>query len=81
MPLAWTRVGIALRKAQDLGIHRKRSYRIGAPTVEEEQWKRVFWVLVALDRVGSASLGRPCCVDETEYVFIYLFYFWQLTHI
>ncbi|KAF7973714.1 hypothetical protein HWV62_14402 [Athelia sp. TMB] len=23
MPLAWTRVGIALRKAQDLGIHRK----------------------------------------------------------
>ncbi|KAF7965830.1 hypothetical protein HWV62_41248 [Athelia sp. TMB] len=67
MPLAWTRVGIALRKAQDLGIHRKRSYRIGAPTVEEEQWKRVFWVLVALDRVGSASLGRPCCVDETDF--------------
>lgn len=69
MPLAWTRVGIALRKAQDLGVHRKRIYGTNTLTVEDEQWKRAFWVLIALDRLGSVSLGRPCCVEEIEFVF------------
>lgn len=63
--LAWVWVSIALRKAQDLGAHRKRVYGHKL-TVEEEQWKRVFWILITFDRIGSAGLGRPCCVEETE---------------
>jgi hypothetical protein len=34
--------------------------------VEDELWRRAFWLLVAFDRVGSVALGRPCCINEEE---------------
>ena len=58
-------VGIGLRLAQDVGAHRRKVYN--APlSVESELWKRAFWVLVALDRFGSAALGRPCAIQDEE---------------
>lgn len=54
---------MGLRKAQDLGVHRKWVYG-NELTVEEEQWKRAFWILIVLDRINSAILGRTCCTDE-----------------
>ena len=63
-PLAWLCIGMGLRKAQDLGVHRKWTYR-NELTVEEEQWKRAFWILIVLDRIISANLGRTCCTEET----------------
>lgn len=65
-PVGWLFISIGLRKAQDVGAHRKKIY--GAkPSVEEELWKRAFWALVLYDRIGSAALGRPCCSGEEDF--------------
>lgn len=61
---AWTVIGIGIRCAQDIGIHRKKIYK-GSMTLQDEQWKRVFWCLITLDRYVSSALGRPlACQDE-----------------
>lgn len=39
---AWTVIGIGIRCAQDIGVHRKKIYR-GSISLQDEQWKRVFW--------------------------------------
>ncbi|KAG0693477.1 hypothetical protein DFH29DRAFT_1039260 [Suillus ampliporus] len=44
----WTIVGIGICLVQDVGAHRRKAYG-NKPTVEEELWKRAFWVLVSLD--------------------------------
>jgi hypothetical protein len=38
----WSLIGIGIRMAQDVGIHRKKVFS-SKPTVHEEQWKRAFW--------------------------------------
>ena len=99
-PAGWVIIGMGLRKAMDVGAHRKKVYKYtninnnknkkswnggggsnssntSSPrsdssfekvpqSVENELWKRAFWMLVLFDRIGSASLGRPCCVREEE---------------
>ena len=63
----WTIIGIGIRMAQDVGAHRRKVYST-APTVEEELWRRAFWVLVAMDRQTSFALGRPCAIQDEECV-------------
>ncbi|KAG9316662.1 fungal-specific transcription factor domain-containing protein [Chiua virens] len=65
-PVAWLFISVGLRKAQDVGAHRKKIYG-DRPSIEGELWKRAFWVLVLQDRIASASLGRPCCSGEEEF--------------
>ncbi|KAI6040273.1 fungal-specific transcription factor domain-containing protein [Pisolithus marmoratus] len=65
-PVAWLFISVGIRKAQDVGAHRKKIYG-DKPSVEEELWKRAFWMLVLYDRIGSASLGRPCCSGEEDF--------------
>ncbi|KAG6903053.1 hypothetical protein C0995_007486 [Termitomyces sp. Mi166 len=65
-PLSWTLVGSALRKAQDVGIHKKRVYG-REPTVDSELWKRAFWCLIVLDRFESAANGRSALVGEEDF--------------
>ncbi|KAL0956545.1 hypothetical protein HGRIS_002685 [Hohenbuehelia grisea] len=65
-PVAWLFVSIAIRKSQDLGAHRRSLYK-DSPTVEGELWKRAFWLLVVMDRMGSASLGRACVLAEEDF--------------
>jgi len=65
---------MGLRKAQDAGAHRKSIYH-RTPTVDDELWRRAFWMLVGLDRVASAGLGRPCSVDEEKYVYLGIYCF------
>jgi hypothetical protein len=36
------------------------------PTLENELWKRVFWVLVVLDRMFSIMLARPCVIQDED---------------
>ncbi|KAK7465008.1 Gypsy retrotransposon integrase-like protein 1 [Stygiomarasmius scandens] len=55
--MAWVLSGIAVRLAQAVGIHRRKKHK--QPTVESEQWKRVFWCLVQNDTFTSAWFGRP----------------------
>ncbi|EGN92361.1 hypothetical protein SERLA73DRAFT_99356 [Serpula lacrymans var. lacrymans S7.3] len=61
----WTIVGIGVRLAQDVGAHRRKVYN-PKPTMEDELWKRAFWVLVTLDRISSSSLGRPCAIQDED---------------
>ncbi|KAH9025469.1 fungal-specific transcription factor domain-containing protein [Lactarius pseudohatsudake] len=62
----WIMVGIGLRLAQDVGAHRRRSPN-ARPTVEDELWKRAFWVLLMYDIWTSSSLGRPCAMTEESH--------------
>ncbi|KAF8070054.1 fungal-specific transcription factor domain-containing protein [Lyophyllum atratum] len=61
----WTQLGMALRMAQEVGAHRRRTLK--APTAEDEHWKRVFWVLMSLDRLISSFSGRQCVLQEEDY--------------
>ncbi|KAF5342022.1 hypothetical protein D9611_002055 [Ephemerocybe angulata] len=62
----WTMVGIGIRLAQDVGAHRRKS-RGGVITAEDELWKRAFWMLVCMDRMVSAALGRPCAIQDEDF--------------
>ncbi|KAF8345885.1 fungal-specific transcription factor domain-containing protein [Amanita rubescens] len=65
-PVGWHVVAAGLRKAQDVGAHRKKMYR-GKASVDGELWKRAFWFLALFDVFGSVSLGRSCCTSEEDY--------------
>ncbi|KAF8910393.1 fungal-specific transcription factor domain-containing protein [Mucidula mucida] len=64
--LSWHLTSIGIRKAQDVGAHRRTVYH-AKPNVVEELWKRAFWLLLGFDRIGSATLGRTCNVGEEDY--------------
>lgn len=49
---------------QDAGAHRRSAH--AEPTVEGEQWKRAFWVLMYLDREVSSMMGRACAIQYDE---------------
>ncbi|KAF8198781.1 fungal-specific transcription factor domain-containing protein [Mycena galopus ATCC 62051] len=61
---AWTLVGIGVRMAVEMGVHRRQT---GAHTVEAELWRRAFWVLVSYDRILSLGLGRPCAMQYDDF--------------
>ncbi|PCH43649.1 hypothetical protein WOLCODRAFT_138497 [Wolfiporia cocos MD-104 SS10] len=63
---SWTLISIGIRKAQDVGAHRRKVYG-RKPTVEEELWKRAIWHLIVIDRLGSVLVGRPCCAREEDF--------------
>ncbi|KZV94714.1 hypothetical protein EXIGLDRAFT_748493 [Exidia glandulosa HHB12029] len=63
---SWTIVGIGIRMAQDVGAHRNKVYK-DKPNLDDELWKRAFWILVSLDRTTSASFGRPCAIQDEDF--------------
>ncbi|TFY65355.1 hypothetical protein EVJ58_g2030 [Rhodofomes roseus] len=63
---SWTIISIGIIKAQDVGAHRRKVYG-RKPTVEEELWKRTIWHLIAIDRLGSLLIGRPCCARDEDF--------------
>ncbi|CAE6476197.1 unnamed protein product [Rhizoctonia solani] len=63
---AWTVAGIGIRIAQDVGAHRRKVYKGGQGSIEDELWKRAFWILVVHDRVTSSALGRPCAIQDED---------------
>ncbi|KAK0440954.1 uncharacterized protein EV420DRAFT_1581063 [Desarmillaria tabescens] len=52
-------IGLGIRMAQHLRAHRKRLVTLKEWTVEDELWKRVFWVLVVTDIFVGAFDGKP----------------------
>ncbi|KAJ6480448.1 fungal-specific transcription factor domain-containing protein, partial [Mycena sanguinolenta] len=62
----WTLIGVGLRLAQDIGVHRRKA-RVEVPTVQSELYKRAFWVLVYLDRIISSGMGRTCAVQYDDF--------------
>ncbi|KAF8173174.1 fungal-specific transcription factor domain-containing protein [Mycena galopus ATCC 62051] len=62
----WTLIGVGLRLAQDIGVHRRKA-PTEVPSVERELFKRAFWVLVCLDRNMSAGMGRTCAMQFEDF--------------
>ncbi|KAJ7111579.1 putative fungal-specific transcription factor [Mycena crocata] len=64
-PVAWNQIGFGLRRAQDVGAHRRM--KKPHPTAEDELWKRVFWVLLCLDWLAGTATGRPLAMHDSDY--------------
>ncbi|KAJ8088931.1 Gypsy retrotransposon integrase-like protein 1 [Marasmius tenuissimus] len=72
-------LGIGVRLAQNLGIHRKRpastrppapSLSLAAnvsPSAESELWSRAFWGLVSIDVVMCLFVGRPRAIHTDDF--------------
>ncbi|KAF9263340.1 hypothetical protein L218DRAFT_959361 [Marasmius fiardii PR-910] len=59
-------VGIGMRFAIELGIHRRKPEGT-RNTVQNELEKRVFWVLLSLDRIVCNFTGRPSALRDEDY--------------
>ncbi|KAJ7592416.1 fungal-specific transcription factor domain-containing protein, partial [Mycena floridula] len=64
---AWSHLGIALRAAQDIGVHRKKPKRNQGDPVIEELLKRAWWLLVCMDTISSSLMGRPCMISREDF--------------
>ncbi|KAI0701455.1 fungal-specific transcription factor domain-containing protein [Cerioporus squamosus] len=61
----WTLIGNGIRRAIDVGAHRRKVYNAN-PTIEDELWKRAFWILVATEWTHSYGLGRPSAIHDED---------------
>ncbi|KAK0204269.1 fungal-specific transcription factor domain-containing protein [Desarmillaria ectypa] len=63
---SWTVIGIGLRSAIAIGLHRRKpeGYKL---TVDDELKKRSFWALIMFDRLTSLYIGRPIMVQEEDF--------------
>ncbi|SPC65121.1 related to transcriptional activator acu-15 [Ustilago sp. UG-2017b] len=71
LPLAasasWLHLGGAIRLLLDVGAHRKQAAKkLGLSRIEEETYKRTFWVAYSLDRELASSLGRPIMLQDED---------------
>ncbi|KAF8506241.1 fungal-specific transcription factor domain-containing protein, partial [Hysterangium stoloniferum] len=62
---SWQLSGLGVRMAVEVGAHR-RLRTVSSPEARKAMWKRVFWVLVVLDRINSANSGRPCAIWDED---------------
>ncbi|KAK5681097.1 hypothetical protein LTS10_006858 [Elasticomyces elasticus] len=64
-PGAWAYIGLAMRIAIDLGLHRQTSTmnRLG---FDVEMRKRLFWSCYTMDRQISIPLGRPFSISDSD---------------
>ncbi|KAJ7116202.1 fungal-specific transcription factor domain-containing protein [Mycena crocata] len=54
----WLLTGLGIRFAQAAGAHHRSGYKRMTP-LEAELYKRVFWMIVAIDTIDSSFRGRP----------------------
>ncbi|KAJ5674961.1 C6 transcription factor [Penicillium maclennaniae] len=59
----WYMIGLAMRTAIDLGLHRKAN-EINMDPFTTQIRRRLFWVVYYLERVVSMSLGRPFSISD-----------------
>ncbi|KAM5544332.1 hypothetical protein V8D89_001992 [Ganoderma adspersum] len=62
----WSLIGAGIRIALDVGAHRKTMYS-STPNVEDELWRRAFWILVSLEWLTSYGLGRPSSIHDEDF--------------
>ncbi|KAE9391079.1 hypothetical protein BT96DRAFT_888853 [Gymnopus androsaceus JB14] len=69
----WVIVGLGIRLAKDMGLHRKKKRRPGLErpsakrTVQSELCTRVFWVLLNFDIILSIAFGRPRATTSDDF--------------
>lgn len=59
----WYMIGLAMRTAIDLGLHRKAN-EINMDPFTAQMRRRLFWTVYYLERVVSISLGRPFSISD-----------------
>ena len=59
----WYMIGLAMRTAIDLGLHRKANELNMHPFTVQLR-RRLFWTVYYLERVVSMSLGRPFSISD-----------------
>lgn len=59
----WYMVGLAMRTAIDLGLHRKAN-EFNMDPFTAQMRRRLFWTVYYLERVVSMSLGRPFSISD-----------------
>ncbi|CAG8496145.1 20004_t:CDS:2 [Rhizophagus irregularis] len=69
-PSAWMYTGLAVRMAQELGLH-KVDEAGSKPNsegifIQNEVRRRTFWACFRLDRLAACALGRPTLIDEDD---------------
>ncbi|EJD05321.1 uncharacterized protein FOMMEDRAFT_131881 [Fomitiporia mediterranea MF3/22] len=72
MAQSWLYIGMAVRMAQDLGMHRSSDgwSRDGEPiftALEQQIRKRIWYACVIMDKYVSAYIGRPLSIFEADY--------------
>lgn len=61
----WYMIGVAMRTAIDLGLHREAEYR-HLEHEESQRQRRLFWSVYLMDRSIARLLGRPFNIAEHE---------------
>lgn len=65
--MAWLHLGGAIRLLVECGAHRKHAAKkLGLSRMEEETYKRTFWIAYSLDREGASTLGRPIMLQDED---------------
>ncbi|ORY07866.1 hypothetical protein K493DRAFT_201670, partial [Basidiobolus meristosporus CBS 931.73] len=65
---SWMYSGMAIRMAEDLGLHRDPDiWNIKLTTAEKETRKRTWWVCYLIDRFSSVCVGRPVSIDDQQF--------------
>ncbi|KAJ5509029.1 hypothetical protein N7527_011172 [Penicillium freii] len=59
----WYMIGLAMRTAIDLGLHRKAN-EVNMDPFTTQMRRRLFWTVYYLERVVSVSLGRPFSISD-----------------
>lgn len=59
----WYMVGLAMRTAIDIGLHRKAN-ELNLDPFTAQMRRRLFWTVYYLERVVSMSLGRPFSIAD-----------------
>jgi len=65
---SWTYIGLAIRVAESLGLHRIYSTELRFYGDDDYYRRRrlVFWTLYSLDRFTGCSLGRPLAIQDED---------------
>lgn len=61
----WYMIGLAMRTAIDLGLHRK-DYEKGLDASTIQARRRLFWSVYTLERIIAISLGRPFSIADRQ---------------
>jgi Fungal specific transcription factor domain len=72
MAQAWLYIGMAIRMAQDLGLHKNADQwtHSGAPLftpVELQERRRIWYACVIMDKYVSTYVGRPLSILERDF--------------
>lgn len=63
--LSWVLPSLGIRMAQSVAAHRRKPDK-SKWTVEDEEWKRAFWVIFLVDVMSCVTTGRPLATTSDE---------------